>query len=80
MSKKRKQYSASFKSKVALAALKGDQTTSEIAARFQIHPTMVSTWKRELLENAPDLFEGKKGPVNSPTSPVLTSFIARSAD
>lgn len=60
MSKKRKQYSPSFKSKVALAALKGDQTTSEIAARFQIHPTMVSTWKRELLENAPDLFEGKK--------------------
>ena len=38
MSKKRKQYSASFKSKVALAALKGDETTSEIAARFQIHP------------------------------------------
>ena len=60
MSKKRKQYSASFKSKVALAALKGDQTTSEIAARFQIHPTMVSTRKRRLLENAPDLFEGKK--------------------
>ncbi|MCK7544636.1 transposase [Marinobacter bryozoorum] len=59
MSKKRKQYSASFKSKVALAALKGDQTTSEIAARFQIHPTMVSTWKRELLENAPDLFESE---------------------
>ncbi|GGY86294.1 transposase [Marinobacter zhanjiangensis] len=50
MSKKRKQYSASFKSKVALAALKGDETTSEIAARFQIHPTMVSTWKSELLE------------------------------
>ncbi len=60
MSKKRKQYSASFKSKVALAALKGDQTTSEIAALFQIHPTIVSTWKRELLDNAPDLFEGKK--------------------
>jgi len=60
MSKKRKQYSASFKSKVALAALKGDETTSEIAARFQIHPTMVSTWKRELLDNATDLFEGKR--------------------
>ncbi|MDY6891571.1 MAG: hypothetical protein SVU24_08245, partial [Pseudomonadota bacterium] len=40
MSKKRKQYSASFKSKVAPAALKGDQTTSEIAARCQIHPTL----------------------------------------
>ena len=60
MSKKRKQYSASFKSKVALAALQGDQTTSEIAARFQIHPAMVSTWKCELLENAPNLFGGKK--------------------
>lgn len=80
MSKKRKQYSASFKSKVALAALKGDQTTSEIAARFQIHPTMVSTWKRELLDNAPDLLRARRSLANSPTSPVLTSFIARSAD
>lgn len=60
MSKKRKQCSASFKSKVALASLKGDETTSEIASRLQVHPTMVSTWKRELLANAPDLFEGKK--------------------
>ncbi|UYM15676.1 transposase [Endozoicomonas euniceicola] len=50
MSKKRKQYSSSFKAKVALAAIKGDQTNSELAARFQVHPAMVSTWKRELLE------------------------------
>ncbi|GHB12590.1 transposase [Modicisalibacter luteus] len=52
MSRKRRQYSSDFKAKVALAALKGDQTTSEIAARFEIHPTMVSQWKRELLDNA----------------------------
>ncbi|QEA38465.1 IS3 family transposase [Pistricoccus aurantiacus] len=80
MSKKRQQYSASFKSKVALAALKGDQTTSEIAARFQIHPTMVSTWKRELLENAPDLFEGKKKagkPSNEPNTDELYREIGR---
>ena len=80
MSKKRKQYSPSFKSKVALAALKGDQTTSEIAARFQIHPTMVSTWKRELLENAPDLFEGKKRSgkqSNEPSSDELYREIGR---
>ena len=57
MSKKRKQYSASFKAKVALAALKRCQTTSELAARFQIHPTKVSTWKRELIEHASDLFD-----------------------
>ncbi len=53
MSKKRKQYSSNVKSKVALAAIKGDQTTAEIAVRFEIHPTMVTTWKRELLERAP---------------------------
>ncbi|MCW4153935.1 IS3 family transposase, partial [Halomonas sp. 18H] len=34
-------------------------TTSEIAARFEIHPTMVSQWKRELLENANGVFESK---------------------
>ena len=61
MSKKRKQYSSSFKAKVALSAIKGDQTTSELAARFQIHPTMVSTWKRELLERASELFDSKSG-------------------
>ena len=61
MSKKRKQYSSAFKAKVALAAIKGDQTTSELAARFQIHPTMVNTWKRELLEGASDLFDSKGG-------------------
>jgi transposase len=43
VSKKRKQYSASFESKVALAALNGDLTTSEIAARYVTQPTMVST-------------------------------------
>lgn len=63
MSKKRKQYSAEFKAKVALAAIKGEETSSEIAARFQVHPTMVSTWKKELLDNASGIFErkGSKG-------------------
>ena len=61
MSRKRKQYSPEFKAKVAMAAIKGDQTTSELAARYQIHHTMISTWKRELLERAPELFESKAG-------------------
>ena len=59
MSKKRKQYSAAFKAKVALAAYKGDQTIAELAARHQIHPTMINTWKRELMSNAAEIFEGK---------------------
>ena len=61
MSKKRKQYSSGFKAKVALAAIKGGQTTSESAARFQVPPTMVSIWKRELLEGASELFDSKSG-------------------
>lgn len=63
MSKKRRQYSSDFKAKVALAALKGDETTPELAARFEVHPSMamVSQWKCELLDNAADLFECKGG-------------------
>lgn len=61
MCRKRRQYSSDFKARVALAALKGDQTTSEIAARFEVHPTMVSQWKRDLLDNATGVFEGKNG-------------------
>ena len=60
MSKKRKQYSPAFKSKVALVALRGEEATSEIAARFEVHPTMVSTWKRELQDKASDLLVSKQ--------------------
>ena len=56
MGKKRKVHSPEFKAKVALAALKNEETTAQLASRFGIHPTMVSTWKRQLLDSASDLF------------------------
>ena len=56
MTKKRKSYTAEFKAKVALAALKGDRTANELAAHFEVHPTLISNWKAELLQNAPSLF------------------------
>jgi transposase-like protein len=56
MSRKRKQHSAGLKAKVALAAVKGDRTTSELAGKFQVHPTQVSQWKRELVEKAEEVF------------------------
>jgi transposase-like protein len=57
MSKKRKQYSAQLKAKVALEAIRGEKTVAEIAAQYEIHPTMVHNWKRQLQEGASDLFD-----------------------
>jgi transposase-like protein len=57
MGKKRKVHSPEFKAKVALAALKNEETAAQLASRFGVHPTMISTWKRQLLEGAADLFD-----------------------
>ncbi len=54
---RRKKYNAEFKTKVAIAAIKGEETTSQIASRFGIHPGQVRQWKRQMLENAPLVFE-----------------------
>jgi transposase len=57
VSKKRKQYSAQLKAKVALEALRGEKTIAEIAAQYEIHPTMIHNWKRQLLDGANGIFE-----------------------
>jgi transposase len=57
MSKKRKHYSPAFKAKVAIAALKNEETIAELARRFGVHPTMIAAWKRALLNGAPDVFD-----------------------
>lgn len=67
---KRKSFSSSQKAKVALEALKGIKSINQIAQEFGVHPTQVHQWKRDLLENACNLFEGKRGPktADSPES------------
>jgi transposase len=56
MSKKRKQYSSEFKAKVALAAIRGDETIPQLAARHGLHPTQINTWKKQVTEQACELF------------------------
>lgn len=55
---KRKKHSAAFKFKVALAAIKGDRTITTICQDFEIAPSLVHKWKKELLENGSELFDG----------------------
>ncbi len=56
----KKKYSSKFKAKVAIEAIKGEETTSQIASRFGVHPSQVRLWKRQFQENAFAVFENSK--------------------
>jgi transposase len=56
MAGKRKQHTAAFKAQVALAALKGDRTVNELASQYGVHPTLIHTWKKQLLAGADQVF------------------------
>ena len=60
MSRKRRRFSGPFKAKVALAAVRGDKTTAELASEFEVHGNQVSAWKKRLLEGAPELFADRR--------------------
>ena len=59
MTGKRTRYSADFKAKVALEALRGELTTAQLAAKHGIHQTMVGEWKRQATEGLTAVFSGK---------------------
>jgi transposase len=59
MAGKRTRYSADFKAKVALDALRGELTTAQLAAKHGIHQTMVGEWKRQAMEGMTAVFSGK---------------------
>jgi transposase len=56
MKRSRRNHSAAFKAKVALAALKGDKTLAELAQQFDVHANKVSAWRAQLLEGASGVF------------------------
>ena len=59
MTGKRKRYTAEFKAKVALEALRGELTAAQLAAKHGIHQTMVGDWKRQAMEGLASVFSGK---------------------
>ena len=81
--KKRRNHYAGFKARVALEALKGERTVSELAAEYVMHPTMIHQGKKALLDGAADIFErgGKKSPeVDEDTVRVLHAKIGELAE
>jgi putative transposase len=57
MARKRRSFSCAFKAKVALAACRGDKTTAQLAAEYEVHVGQITAWKKQLLEGSPGLFE-----------------------
>src|SRR4029077_13889609 len=57
MPRKRKSHTAAVKAQVALAAVKGDKTVSELASLHAVHPTLIHAWKKQLVNNAEELFQ-----------------------
>ena len=53
---KRRRFTADFKARVALEALRGDRTVQEIAAKHKVHPNQVSTWKRQAIDGLGEVF------------------------
>ena len=56
MSQKRRNHSAAFKAKVALAAIKGDKTMRELSSFYTLNPVQIQKWKKQLLDGSADVF------------------------
>lgn len=59
MKKQRRKHTAEFKARVAIESIQGLKTVSEIAKEYEVHPVMVGTWKKEMLERLPELFQAQ---------------------
>lgn len=56
MGRKRRRFSADFKAKVALEAIRGQKTTAELAGEYEVHANQITQWKKQLLEALPEVF------------------------
>jgi transposase-like protein len=73
----RKNHGTAFKAKVALEAIKEQQTLSELADRFQVHRNQIAQWKKQLLDRAEEIFAKEKAPGNGPSVKELHAKIGQ---
>lgn len=79
MKRPRRNHAAAFKAKVALEAIKGEQTIVELAERFQVHPNQITEWKKQLLERAEEVFAKDKKTEEGPSVKELHAKIGQLA-
>lgn len=60
MKRERRKFSAAFKAKVALEAIKEKETLQQLSSKFEVHQNQIAQWKREFLDHAEDVFDKKK--------------------
>jgi putative transposase len=56
MTTTRKQYSPQFKAKVALEAIRGEKTLSQLGSQFKVHPMQIAKWRKSAMDQLPELF------------------------
>jgi transposase len=74
---KRTRYSADFKAKVALEAIKGEQTISELGSRYGLHPNMITNWKRQAIGNMAEAFSDKAERIHSTDDALIKDLHAK---
>lgn len=77
MKRTRRNHGATFKAQVALAAIKGDKTLTELAEQFSVHPTQITEWKQQLLARVADVFGGTRTPSETPDLKPLHAKIGQ---
>jgi transposase len=79
MTMRRKRHSSEFKARVALEAVKGQKTLSQLATEFKVHPNQITQWKKVLTDELPTLFEhgNKSKAADEPEATLLYEQIGR---